>query len=97
VAVTPFSGTFTITVAPKVKNIGTGEVTVTWTTSSPSNGTVDYGLTNTNAFSSSSPSITATHSINLLGLASGSTYEYYVVSDDGTAAVKSAVAKFLAP
>ncbi len=56
--------------------------TITWTTSEPANGQIEYG---TSPYSSSTPlvpSLTTAHSITISGLSAATTYYYRILSGD---------------
>jgi len=66
-----------------VSGIGTGGATVTWTTSEPTTGQVNYGTT-TSLGSSTTVESTAstTHSVDLSGLDASTTYNYQISATD---------------
>jgi hypothetical protein len=58
--------------------------TISWTTDEPATSEVVYGLTTSYGSASSSATLTTSHSIQLSGLYSGSTYHFAVVSADSS-------------
>ncbi len=65
--------------------IGTTVATVQWTTNEAADGRVEYGLSPGSLGNTrSSSNLTTSHSLNLEGLAPGTTYYYRVLSTDGS-------------
>lgn len=56
--------------------------TITWTTNTPTNSVVNYGLTSSYGSASSSAALVTSHSITLSGLAAATTYHYQISSTD---------------
>src|SRR3989344_6818544 len=74
-----------------VKNITASSADIIWTTNEPATGQVEFGLYGATCCAFSSPvlsQLTATHTVNLLGLASATTYSYRVKSKDAAGNLK---------
>ncbi len=85
------SGDFTFTTAtpppPAISNVAAGSITgsgatITWTTSTASDTTVQYGTTTTYGSSASTPGLVTSHTQALSGLAASTQYHYRVLSKD---------------
>jgi len=69
-------------------------VTITWTTDQLSNSQVSYGFTNAYGYLSTlNTNLTTSHTVMLTGLTPGATYNYQVLSTNGTA-ITSASANY---
>lgn len=68
--------------APAVSPVTTNTATVDWTSSNAASTTVNYGMTAAYGATTSGAATAFTHSVNLAGLAPGTTYHYQVVSQD---------------
>ena len=81
--------TFATSAAPVITAVtaapGTTTAAITWTTDKSSNSRVDYGTSpGSLTLNATSATLVTSHSINLSGLAMGTTYYYRVTSVDGS-------------
>lgn len=67
-----------------VSDITSSSVKVTWTTNESSTSSIDYGTTTSYGSTKSDTSLTTSHSINIDGLSTNTTYYYNVKSTDGS-------------
>ena len=84
--------TFATSGPPSIMNVAAGNLTassatITWTTTTPADSTVNYGLTSSYGNQVSDAVLVTSHSVNLTGLTASTTYNYQVVSTNaqGTA------------
>lgn len=90
--VTATSGNNTFTTLPNlsISNVAATptnvSATITWTSNTPSDSKVDYGLTSGYGSTVSNATLTTSHSVTLTGLTPGTLYHYKVTSNDGQTA-----------
>ena len=83
-----FTDTITLdTTAPTISAVATSNITGTgatigWTTNEPATSQVDFGTTTSYGSAVSDPALVTSHTLNLTGLASSTTYNYRVRSTD---------------
>jgi chitodextrinase len=83
--------TFSFTSGPVVSVKGATSATVSWSTSKPGNGAVDYGLTTAFGSSVGDSAFLGSHTVTLSNLQAGKTYYFRVksVTPDGTQIVST--------
>ncbi|NLN75047.1 MAG: family 10 glycosylhydrolase [Armatimonadetes bacterium] len=87
--------TFTTLAPPAITNVTATNITsdsatITWTTNQSASSKVDYGKTTSYGLSQQNSALVNSHSINLTGLQSGTTYHYKVTSANANGSTTSA-------
>ncbi len=82
-----YTGSVTDVTPPTLSNIGVSLSTplvavITWITSEPATGVVDYGTTTSYGATVSSSSLATSHTVTITGLSSGTTYNYRIRATD---------------
>lgn len=86
---TPWTNPWPPTISSPVASAGSTTATVTWTTDQSANSIVNYGTTSAYGSTTSDATMVRSHTINLSGLSTSTTYHYQIVSYNGSGLASS--------